>query len=109
METSSELEFFQLKLWRAVILSQPRRGSHTRMNAGDPCRCSSGGATGRYKETKFYRVGKGVGVAHSTDCISWRAEAWEREGAILLSSLRRREVLVAMKRVPVLATMFPTQ
>jgi len=23
------------------------------------------GATGRYKETKFYRVGKGVGVAHS--------------------------------------------
>ena len=22
-------------------------------------------ATGRYKETKFYRVGKGVGVAHS--------------------------------------------
>jgi len=30
-------------------------------------------ATGRYKETKFYRVGKGVGVAHSTAYISRRA------------------------------------
>jgi len=27
-------------------------------------------ATGKYKETKFYWVGKGVGVAHSTACIS---------------------------------------
>jgi len=27
-------------------------------------------ATGRYKETKFYRVGKGVGFAHSTAGIS---------------------------------------
>ena len=27
-------------------------------------------ATGRYKETKFYRVGKGVGVAHSTVGVS---------------------------------------
>jgi len=26
-------------------------------------------ATGKYKETKFYRVGKGVGVAHITACI----------------------------------------
>ncbi len=26
-------------------------------------------ATGRYKETKFYLVGKGVGVAHITTCI----------------------------------------
>jgi RNA-directed DNA polymerase len=48
-------------------------------------------ATGRYKETKFYRVGKGVGVAHSTVCISRRAKPWEREGAILLSRFRRSE------------------
>jgi len=27
-------------------------------------------ATGKYKETKFYQVGKGIGVAHSTDSIS---------------------------------------
>jgi len=27
-------------------------------------------ATGRYKETKFYWVGKGVGFAHITACIS---------------------------------------
>ena len=27
-------------------------------------------ATGGYKETKFHPVGKGVGVAHSTDWIS---------------------------------------
>ena len=27
-------------------------------------------ATGRYKETKFYRVGEGVGFAHNTACIS---------------------------------------
>jgi hypothetical protein len=40
-------------------------------------------ATGRYKETKLYRVGKGVGFAHSTGCISRRAKPWEREGAIL--------------------------
>jgi group II intron reverse transcriptase/maturase len=48
-------------------------------------------ATGRYKETKFYRVGKGVGVAYSTVCISRRAKPWEREGAILLSRFRRSE------------------
>jgi hypothetical protein len=48
-------------------------------------------ATGRYKETKFYRVGKGVGFAHSTVCISRRAKPWEREGAILLSRFRRSE------------------
>ena len=28
-------------------------------------------ATGEYKETKFYRVGKGVGVAHSA-CLAAR-------------------------------------
>jgi hypothetical protein len=33
------------------------------MNTGDPCRCLQK-ATGRYKETKFYWVGTGVGVAH---------------------------------------------
>jgi hypothetical protein len=27
-------------------------------------------ATERYKETKFYRVGEGVGFAHNTVCIS---------------------------------------
>jgi hypothetical protein len=27
-------------------------------------------ATGRYKETKFYRVGKGVGVAHIVPLVS---------------------------------------
>jgi hypothetical protein len=27
-------------------------------------------ATGGYKETKFHEVGKGVGFAHSTVCIS---------------------------------------
>ena len=27
-------------------------------------------ATGKYKETKFYRVGKGVGVAHITAWIA---------------------------------------
>ena len=48
-------------------------------------------ATGRYKETKFYWVGKGVGVAYSTVWISRRAKPWEREGAILLSRFRRRE------------------
>jgi hypothetical protein len=48
-------------------------------------------ATGRYKETKFYRVGKGVGLVHSTGCISRRAKPWEREGAILSSCFRRRE------------------
>ena len=48
-------------------------------------------ATGRYKETKFYWVGKGVGFAHSTGCISRRAKPWEREGAILLSRFRRSE------------------
>ena len=48
-------------------------------------------ATGRYKETKFYRVGKGVGFAHSTACILRRAKPWEREGAILLSRFRRSE------------------
>jgi len=37
-----EFSDFSLKTVRAVILSQPRRGSHTTMNAGDPCRCSSG-------------------------------------------------------------------
>jgi hypothetical protein len=30
-------------------------------------------ATGRYKERKFYWVGKGVGFAHSTDGISRKA------------------------------------
>jgi len=48
-------------------------------------------ATGRYKATKFYRVGKGVRVAHRTVCISRRAKPWEREGAILLSRFRRSE------------------
>jgi hypothetical protein len=48
-------------------------------------------ATGRYKETKFYRVGKGVGFAYSTACISRKAKPWEREGAILLSFFRRSE------------------
>ena len=48
-------------------------------------------ATGRYKETKFYRVGTEVGFAHSTVCISRRAKPWEREGAILLSRFRRSE------------------
>jgi len=48
-------------------------------------------ATGGYKETKFYWVGKGVGVAHSTACISRRAKPWEREAAILSSCFRRRE------------------
>jgi hypothetical protein len=42
-------------------------------------------ATGRYKETKFYRVGTEVGFAHSTAGISRRAKPWEREGAILSS------------------------
>jgi len=42
-------------------------------------------ATGRYKGTKFYWVGKGVGVAHSTVWISGTAKPWEREGAILSS------------------------
>jgi hypothetical protein len=48
-------------------------------------------ATGKYKETKFYRVGKGVGFAHSTACISRRAKPWEREGAILSSCFWRGE------------------
>jgi len=48
-------------------------------------------AAGRYKETKFYRVGKGVGFVHSTGCISRRATSWEREGVILLSRFRRSE------------------
>jgi len=48
-------------------------------------------ATGRYKGTKFYRVGKGVGFAHSTAGISRRAKPWEREGAILSSCFRRGE------------------
>ena len=42
-------------------------------------------ATGGYKETKFYWVGKGVGVAHSTVWISRAAKPWEREGAMLSS------------------------
>jgi len=42
-------------------------------------------ATGRYKETKFYSVGKEVGVAHSTVWISRRGEPWERKGAMLSS------------------------
>ncbi len=48
-------------------------------------------ATGRYKETKFYQVGEGVGFAHNTVCISRTAKPWEREGAILLSRFRRSE------------------
>jgi hypothetical protein len=42
-------------------------------------------ATGGYKGTKFHRVGKGVGVAHSTDGISRIAKPWEREGVMLSS------------------------
>jgi len=42
-------------------------------------------ATGGYKETKFHLVCKGVGVVHSTEWISRRAEPWEREGAMLSS------------------------
>jgi hypothetical protein len=37
---------------------------------GRPLSMLVGRATGRYKETKFYRVGKGVGFAHNTVCIS---------------------------------------
>jgi hypothetical protein len=48
-------------------------------------------ATGRYKETKFYRVGKGVEFVNSSGCISRRAKPWEREGAILLLRFRRSE------------------
>ena len=48
-------------------------------------------ATGRYKGTKFYWVGKGVGVAHGTVGISRRAKPWEREGAMLSSCFRRSE------------------
>ena len=48
-------------------------------------------ATGRYKETKFCWVGKGVGFAHITACIPRTAQPWEREGAILLSRFRRSE------------------
>jgi len=36
-------------------------------------------ATGRYKGTKFYWVGKGVGVAHSTVWISRRAKTSGRK------------------------------
>gem|GEM_PF-796276 len=40
-------------------------------STGDPCRCSEEiGTTGGYKETKIHWVGKGVGVAHSTDRIT---------------------------------------
>ena len=46
-------------------------------------------AAGRYRGTKFYWVGKGVGFAHGTVGISRRAKPWEREGAILLSRFRR--------------------
>ena len=46
-----------------------------------PCRVATGG----YKETKFHLVCKGVGVVHSTEWISRRAEPWEREGAMLSS------------------------
>ncbi len=37
---------------------------------GRPVPMPSGGATDGYKETKFRRVGTGVGVAHSTAIIS---------------------------------------
>ena len=44
-------------------------------------------ATGRYKETKFYRVGKGVGFARSVRCpahtTSWSAPV-PRVGALIL-------------------------
>ena len=52
---------------------------------GRPLSMLVGRATGKYKGTKFYRVGKGVGVAHNTVCISRIAKPWEREGAMLLS------------------------
>ena len=37
---------------------------------GRPLSMLVGRATGKYKETKFYPVGKGVGVAHNTAWIS---------------------------------------
>jgi hypothetical protein len=53
-------------------------------------------ATGRYKETKFYRVSKGVGVAHSTVGISRTAQPWEREGDTFIVFLKkgRKEIAV---------------
>jgi hypothetical protein len=48
-------------------------------------------ATGGYKETKFHRVGKGVGFANSTAGISKTTKLWEREVAILLSRFQRKE------------------
>jgi hypothetical protein len=39
-------------------------------------------ATGKYKETKFYRVGQGVGVAHITAWIPRITQPWEKEGEI---------------------------
>ena len=47
-------------------------------------------ATGRYKETKFYRVGKGVGVAHST--------AWYLKDSITLGEGRGNTFIVFLKR-----------
>jgi len=43
-------------------------------------------ATDGYKEMKFHRVCKGVGVAHSTDGISRTTKPWKREGAMPSSS-----------------------
>ena len=56
-----EFSDFSLKTARAVILSQPRRGSHTTMNAGDPCRCSSGGQPVDIRKRSF------VGLARESD------------------------------------------
>ena len=52
---------FPPKAARAVILSQPRRGSHTTMSRG-ALRGAVRASTGGYKETKFHSARKGIGI-----------------------------------------------
>ena len=56
--------------WTPGVAGATRRGSHTGQQ-GKPLQMLNRTATGGYKGVpKFYWVCKGVGVAHSTVCIS---------------------------------------
>jgi hypothetical protein len=73
----------------AGVSGVTRRGSHTGEH-GRPLEMSFR-TTDRYKETKFCRVSRGVGVAHSTATIPKTTQLREREGAIPSSRFGRRE------------------
>jgi len=46
--------------WASGVTGVTRRGNHTTMNMGGPCRCQSGGQPVDIRRRSFYRVGKGV-------------------------------------------------